>query len=295
MSGPSRAPVSGASDMPDHLRNALVSRRIISSGCQTVPLSGGRTNHLWRVDTAKGSIVIKGYTATDTNPLFSNSPADEARLLTHLHGTGLAPDLLDAFTLPQGPVLVYAHIDGTQWQQDTRKAAHALESLHRTPPLASLPRAPDGSADLTRQTLSILSACNSAEAHTIAALKPRSPVKASGRDALLHGDPVPGNLIATDARIVFIDWQCPQRGDPVNDLALFLSPAMQHVYRGAPLTPSDRQSFLSSFSDPELAPRYHALAPWYHWRMAAYCLWRCETGNRDDRTALALELDALRP
>ncbi|UYV37573.1 aminoglycoside phosphotransferase family protein [Rhodobacteraceae bacterium D3-12] len=275
------------------MREALFSRQIISPTSKVVPLTGGRTNHLWRADTVNGPIVIKSYTKPGNNPLFPNSPDDEERVLRHLHGTALAPDLLDFLHLPHGPVLVYSHIDGSTWHDETSKAARAFEQLHDAPLLPSLPRAPDGSAELTKQTLAILKACKHAKAHTIADLRPTSQVPASGVDCLLHGDPVPGNLITNTDRIVFIDWQCPMRGDPVNDLAIFLSPAMQLIYRGAVLTKAQEESFLKSFTDANLIQRHHALTPWYHWRMAAYCLWRYENGAEEYHAAMTLELAAL--
>ena len=45
--------------------------------------------------------------------------------------------------------------------------------------------------------------------------------------------------------------------------------------------PAEEQRFLSAYGDAETASRYQALAPWFHWRMAAYCLWRASSGATD--------------
>ena len=53
-----------------------------------------------------------------------------------------------------------------------------------------------------------------------------------GHPCLIHGDTVPNNFIQSVDALVLIDWQCPALGDPVLDLAIFLSPAMQQIARG---------------------------------------------------------------
>ena len=74
---------------------------------------------------------------------------------------------------------------------------------------------------------------------------------------------------------------------------MFLSPAMQLLYRGAPLSQLETDRFLSAYPEAETVERYQRLKPWYHWRMSAYCHWRKERGATDYAAALDLELDAL--
>ena len=267
----------------------LAQAGLIPAQARLWPLSGGQTNRLWRVETATGDLVVKLYATTPGNPLFTNDPAAEAALLRHLEGTGLAPRLHAALDTPSGPVLLYAHVGGTPWRDDPLPVARALARLHPLPPPPSLAAAPDGSAALTRQTRAILDLCDPAAARPLRRLEPAGSVPPSGEAALLHGDPVPGNLIRTPGHLVLIDWQCPAAGDPVHDLSLFLSPAMQQVYRGRPLSPADETRFLTAYGDDAAVERYHALAAWFHWRMAAYCLWRTGCGAADYRPALALE------
>ena len=190
---------------------------------------------------------------------------------------------------PFGVVLLYHHVPGKPWREDPGPVARTLARLHRMAPPPGLTPAPDGSAALAAQTLSILALCAGPDADRLRAAAPRGAVPASGATALLHGDPVPGNLILSGGRLTLIDWQCPALGDPVHDLALFLSPAMQQIYRGAPLSVAETARFHTAYADPATTDRYRALAPWFHWRMAAYCLWRAKTGPADYTTGVALE------
>jgi aminoglycoside phosphotransferase (APT) family kinase protein len=59
-----------------------------------------------------------------------------------------------------------------------------------------------------------------------------------------------------------IDWQCPAVGDPCEDIAIFLSPAMQLAYRGTVLSRAEEQVFLTAYSDASTLKRYANIAPW---------------------------------
>ncbi len=284
-------PVPG--DMPAALHQTLVGAGHLPADCVSHPMTGGRTNRLWRASGHGGEIVIKAYAPCDDNPLFSNDPTAEALILHHLKDTGLAPKLHGALDTSLGPVVVYALVHGRPWQQNVAPVARELARLHKSTMPHGLPAAPDGSQALVDQTLAILSLCPEDAAKPITAYRPAGLAPPSGIIALLHGDAVPGNLIDTGTGITFIDWQCPCSGDPVHDLAIFLSPAMQHIYRGAPLSPDEEDSFLSAYGDKLAAARYHALAPWFHWRMAAYCLWRTIRGDADYQLPMAMELERL--
>jgi aminoglycoside phosphotransferase (APT) family kinase protein len=83
-------------------------------------------------------------------------------------------------------------------------------------------------------------------------------------------------VIVDGDRAVLIDWQCPGRGDPVEDLCAFLSPAFQVLYGRAPLAPTEERSFLDTYPDREAVDRLGTLRPFYDHRMLGYCAWRCE-------------------
>ena len=189
--------------------------------------------------------------------------------------------------------IVYAHVPGATWRKDPGLVARTLADLHQIPPPAGLPRGRNGSHDLTQQTRRMLADCRSADAARLRELQPAGTVAQTGQVRLVHGDPVPGNVVVHAGRAVLIDWQSPCLGDPCEDLAIFLSPAMQSVYRKAPLSAGEVSAFLRAYGDTHTVRRYLALRPWFHWRMAAYCLWQEEQGCADYREGLRLELEAL--
>ena len=243
-------------------------------------LEGGRVNTLWRV----GDIVIKQFQETAASPLFPNDPAAEADALRLLAPLGLAPNLL-----AQGEGwLAYSYTAGSTWRDDPAKVAIALRQLHQlNAPQQAFRKGPNGSAELLEQAKGIASLCTSA--------LPAPPPDISlppGPTSLIHGDAVPGNVIVHEGRITLIDWQCPAIGDPAEDLATFLSPAMQWLYRGNVLTPAEVNIFRANSTTETLA-RYDRLAPIYHWRMAAHCLWKAEANKADYAQAMQLELCAL--
>jgi len=287
--------MTNADDLPpETLPPALVAAGIVPPDASWTALEGGRTNRLWRVSRPSGGlVVVKLYRQAAPNPLFPNDPAVELRLLRHLSGHGIAPHPLYFGKTPAGPCLVYAHLAGAAWTRGAYMAAAVLKRLHAIAPPPGLRNAPDGSLALGEQTAAILARCESHAAHAARSLMPRHEVPALGRATLLHGDPVAANMVVGETGARLIDWQCPAIGDPCEDIALFLSPAMQLSYRGAPLDTAERAAFLASYRDPAIIARYRRLAPWYHWRMLAYCLWRHEGGDPGARAAADAEQAAL--
>ena len=78
-----------------------------------------------------------------------------------------------------------------------------------------------------------LSGCRGRE---LAVLRPTTAFAGPVLPRLLDRDVGPGNPIAAGDTPVLIDWQCPGAGDPVDDVAAFLSPAVQILYGYEPLT-----------------------------------------------------------
>lgn len=256
-------------------------------------LSGGRSNFAWKLtpSASRQAVVVKLYKGPARNPLFPNEPEAEAELLRVLEPTGIAPQLLSAFQSPLGACNIYSHIPGQSWSSDAGQVGACMKRLHQMPPPDGLRRVPDGSEQLAAQTAAILSRCTSSE--YLGALKPEGTVAATQQTVLLHGDIVPGNLISNESGLHLIDWQCPAIGDPCEDIAIFLSPAMQHVYRGIPLGSVSNKAFFDAYACAKTQSRYTALAPWYHWRMAAYCQWQTENGQADYAHGRDLEVEAL--
>ena len=250
------------------------------SGVRWRALEGGRVNTLWRV----GQVVVKQYQLLAASPLFPNDPKAEAAALDLFAPLGLSPDLL-----AQGEGwIAYRHLPGKPWRKDTVAVATTLTRLHQVRPLAGFRAAPNGSASLLRHAKSIadLCECNLPSPPPDPAIKP-------AQSCMIHGDAVPGNIIVHQGNMTLIDWQCPAIGDPCEDIATFLSPAMQLLYRGAPLTCNEVAAFRAACPTAAIA-RYDSLAAIYHWRMAAHCLWKAERGAQGYALAAQLELQTLK-
>lgn len=250
-------------------------------------LTGGRSNYVWRT----GRIVVKLYDQSSANPLFANDPACEVAALRALSGTGMVPHLVRFGGFEGHHWLAYAHLKGAPWQHDPAPVARLLGRLHDQPAFEGLSKGANGSALIEAQTEAILAECAAAKA--LRDLRPGHKVPPAKRQTLIHGDPVPGNLVAHDGTLTLIDWQCPKLGDPAEDLALFLSPAMQLLYRGEPLSAEEADAFVAAYPDSQVTARLRTLLPWFHWRMAAYCLWKAERGGVRDQQAMELEIAAL--
>jgi len=146
---------------------------------------------------------------------------------------------------------------------------------------------------LCAQTRGILKDCDSEKAADLLALQPKSTVPPSRVRRLIHGDAVASNIIQGEDEFRLIDWQCPMSGEPSTDIAIVLSPAMQCLHGGPDPDARFRDRLFAAYGEGAVERRYRRLAPWYHWRMAAYCLWKAEQGAHDYGKAMALELSAL--
>lgn len=283
---PAAAPVLGgdrrlAEKPPVSLVQDLVARGVVPASAQWQPLQGGRTNALWVVPGENCALVVKRYALDAATPLFPNEPSAEAQVLNALSASGLVPQILYQGMSQAGPVLVYSHQDGAPWRADPAEAARPLKTLHNLAvphELQGLRHAPDGAKALKDQTLAMLDQIPAQAGAVLRGLEPELNIPPNGESRLLHGDPVPDNIVCPGCgrggNAVLIDWQCPALGDPVLDLALFLSPAMQIITRGAPLSDRERQQFFTAYDDKAAVARLLALQPVFHWRMAAYCLWK---------------------
>jgi aminoglycoside phosphotransferase (APT) family kinase protein len=257
-------------------------------------LHGGRTNRAWRLTGPGRDLVLKLYARDGGNPLFPNDPAAEAICLSHPPLAALAPRLMARGTGDPGAWVLYPWVEGPHWAGDMARAARALRALHRTPAPAGLRRVACDPATLIDAGARFLDLCAGPQARQLSALCPDPPgLPAYAAPVLLHGDPVAANIVIGADGPVFIDWQCPAIGDPCADIAILLSPAMRILYRGGAPRAGDRERFFASYGDAQTATRYHALAPLFHWRMAAYCLWRAGNGAPGYSVAAEGELSAL--
>ncbi|SDX46457.1 Thiamine kinase [Ruegeria halocynthiae] len=254
---------------------------------------GGRTNRVWKVLSGKNDSVLKLYCTGFHNPLFRNDARLEANCLRALGSFGFVPNLRAAGSFGNDSWVYYDHAPGAPWRDDVDGVALLLRKLHQIPVSLNLPNGCNGSDDLDQHAQRILSTCRSGEKASLLAMRPQGHIPPIGDLCLIHGDPVAGNILQSAAGLTLIDWQCPALGDPCEDLAMFLSPAMQQLYRGAPLSEAEVTQFLAAYGQPEITERYRVLRPWLAWRMAAYCLWRIETGAPDYAPAYELEIAAM--
>jgi hypothetical protein len=252
---------------------------------------GGRTNLVWRFVGPDSALMCKLALPGRDTPLFPNRPRDEAAALRALSGTGIAPPLRATLETPWGPCLIYDACPGRPWVRDPGPVGALLSRVHRCAPPEGLRRLSGAFARILAQGDAMLAGL--AKPGHLAAMRPALRAVPEVKALFLHGDPVPGNIIVERGRPMLIDWQCPALGDPVHDLALFLSPAMQVLGRGAPLDASERAAFLQGYGDPDTAHRLALVESALSWRMVVYCAWRVERGHRDYALALAAESDHL--
>lgn len=247
-----------------------------------IALTGGRVNRLWRC----GETIIKAFQPGAATALFPNDCAAEVRALQTFAPHALAPTLQAA----GDGWLAYRWIPGQSWRSGVAEVARMLGALHQT----QLPDHLFVSMDTSGAALEA-SALGQLRAVGLSLMRPlASPEFGEVAKAPLHGDPVPGNIIVGNDHLWLIDWQCPAFGDPAHDLAIFLSPAMQSLYRGIPLTEAEVDAFLSHYPDEAVCQRYLDARPWLHLRIAAHCAVRAGQGASGYAAATRTELLGLK-
>lgn len=297
---------------PDHckvsersLKDAVVQSGLIRYDSRWTLLPGGRTSLVWRVQSGTDDLVCRYRVENRENPLFPSLPGNEIRCLEWLGQTGCAPGLLDAVRAGNGVVLICEYVPGTPWslpastaarEKDVAEVALLLGRIHNARPFPEPCVRPAGSAELRRHAHNILSMCTGEDAMRLHRLEPRCDSVAGCDQALVHGDVVPGNLIRSDNGLVLIDWQCPGVGDPADDIACFLTPGMQMTNGGTVIDARLIEAFMDAYPCRDAIDRYLQLKPLFHWRMAAYCLWRTQFGSPgypEYRKAMEAEITAI--
>jgi thiamine kinase len=281
-------------------------------------LRGGYRNEVVRVRTDQVDVVVKRFVEAPENPMFPTLATHERAALLLLDGTGLAPTPVDAPDRDGDvAVLVYRWVEGPTWPGSARPpdrpvdaTAHTLAAVHAVrasnhDEFRPLLIDPD---DLVEHGRSMLAAAPSDLAdrwRDVAKRWHRRHARASGaRDALVHTDCGPGNQVLADGpggpRVVLIDWQCPGLGDPVDDVATFLSPAMHVLYGVAPLHSHEATRFLAAYDPAGTVDAAIERRAAYHLRIAAYCAHRSGALAETDppvasryRTAFLAECDML--
>ncbi len=253
-------------------------------------LSGGRTNSVWRVQAQSRVYVCKYFANCTNNPIFPNSPRDEITALNALKGAGIAPHLFAVRTRSNIRAVIYEFIDGSIWSEDIDAVSKLMKKLHQFPPPNGLRKVPMGAGNLINQ-IKLLSG---KKFHELEKFLPQIVDSQDVAPVFMHGDPVAGNIVQTEIGARFIDWQCPAIGDPCEDIAIFLSSAMQHLYRGKELTRAQQKEFLNQYGNARVSHRYLQLEPFFRARMTAYCWWKLEQGEAEYKKAAEIELSGLK-
>jgi aminoglycoside phosphotransferase (APT) family kinase protein len=269
-------------------------------------LAGGYRNEVWKIRTPSGTVIEKRYAEDpgSPNPMYPNLPDHEALAMAHLAGTGCAPELVSHLATDgtHGSIVTYRYVSGGPWRRGVADVARLLHRVHHVAP-------PVGMRALHRSAQAAMDHADTMVADTVStplrtrllAARP-SDVSAEQleRPALVHTDCGPGNVIRHRGGILLIDWQCPGLGDPVEDIACFLSPAMMILYDTTPHGKVARRTFLATYDDVDVLDRYHRDGPAWHYRIGAYCVWRAARLARRQpeiagryRRALAAELELL--
>ena len=243
-------------------------------------LAGGYTNQVWKVRRGRDLLIEKQYAEhpPEPNPMYPNLPGHEAIALAHLAGTELVPELV-SFTPAHGhagALLVYRYVAGTQWRRgvgDVARLLHAVHSMSAPTGLRTLHRSAAEARARADEVIDDVPLPDE-RARLTAHRPPVAADRPVGRPSLVHTDCGPGNLVRSRRGLVLIDWQCPGVGDPVEDLACFLSPAMMVLYAAPPHGPAATERFLAAYPDADTVDRYRRDGAAWHYRIAAYCLWR---------------------
>ena len=247
------------------------------------PLPVAYTCRFWKMDVPGRSYIIKEFfPEAEDNPLYPTLPKQEADALSGLARHQLAPDLEVFAVSPVGtPVLVYGY---PAPQDNEIDVAEAAELIGRFAALKELvpghQTVPAGYHEVLWRGDEMLAAIpDSRKAANLKRLRPLDadvPQRAVER-SLVHRSVCLGTILATGAGARLIDWQFAGLGDPVEDIACFVSPGLAMLYGLHPLVAHAEQMFLKHYPDRNTVSRFLEERSAYHWCFACYCLYRHET------------------
>jgi aminoglycoside phosphotransferase (APT) family kinase protein len=238
-----------------------------------VPLTGGVSSDIWRIDTATGPICAKRAlprlrVAADWRaPIERNRFEARWMQLAAEAVPGCAPRVLGQH--PQLGVLAMEYLphhalwkqqlrDGETSLDTARAVGRALVRIH-----AYSAARPALAADFASQAIFFDIRLEpyllaTAAAHPDLAPQLRALVRATEEHAkaLVHGDVSPKNILVDGHRPVFLDAECAVWGDPAFDLAFCL----KHLLLKCLWTPAASPGFLACFE--QLAQAYREGVDW---------------------------------
>jgi hypothetical protein len=238
-------------------------------------LKGGAWNDVFRIRSDKADIVIKRFVNMPEGSLFPNLPHGEALALERLSGLAVAPEPVAFYPETEwGAALVYQFHPGKSWDGNVLPVAQ-LQKRKLGVDTSGFREVPIDCEGILAQGDALFARCeNDHRVEAFRKYRPKARAFAPlGRRVLIHTDVGPTNLIDGPQGVRLIDWQCPAAGDPAEDVASFLAPALQILSFRAPLSLAERMAFLAEYADPAMQERLAVLEPCYVYRMAGYsCL-----------------------
>ncbi len=247
------------------------------------PLPVNYTSRFWRLETPGRVYVVKEFfPGNEDNPLYPTLPHQEADALSVLAGHDLAPELEAYARSPADtPVLVYGYSPPVSDEIDVRDAAGLIGRFAAlTGSVSGHQIVPAGFTEVLERGDAMLSAIpGSRKAANLKRLRPVSGAAGARSPArsLVHRSFCLGTILATGDGARLIDWQYAGLGDPVEDIACFVSPGLAMLYGFHPLVAHAEEMFLQHYPDRTTVERFLEERVAYHWRLAAYCLLRHET------------------
>jgi Phosphotransferase enzyme family len=247
------------------------------------PLPVNYTSRFWRMDVPGRVYVIKEFFPdNEENPLYPTLPHQEADALNVLARHALAPDLEAFATSPTGtPILIYGYAPPKSGEIDVGEAADLIGRFAAmSEPVPGHQTVPAGFHEVLERGDAILAAIphsrkavNLKRLRPVDAAVPRKKIKRS----LVHRSFCLGTIQTTGDGARLIDWQFAGMGDPVEDIACFVSPGLATLYGLHPLVAELEELFLEKYPDQQIVDRFLTERTAYHWCLAAYCLMRNET------------------
>lgn len=243
---------------------------------KTKSLQGGLWNDAVCVEAGEETYVFKTYCQVPKDAFFPNIAADEAKALQRLVGLDISPEFVALW--PEENLLIYKYVEGNTWSGDVAAVARLLVRKEACDP-AGFPLGKLTPHELLAEGDEIFAKCQYAK-------PPSRPIPFDiappTRLSMIHRDIGPNNLVGSGSKLRLIDWQCPTTGDLSEDIYSFLAPAFHIVGERESLTDDEKARFFQALDLPASKARYELLAPYFSWRMAAYCSWRSETHENSE-------------
>ncbi|MEM9635204.1 MAG: aminoglycoside phosphotransferase family protein [Pseudomonadota bacterium] len=253
------------------------------SAARLRPLPVNYTSRFWRLDVPGRTYVVKEFfPGNEDNPLYPTLPEQEADALSVLARHDLAPELEAFGRSPAGtPLLVYGYAPPRTDEIEVREAADLIGRFAALKePVPGHQVVPAGFHEvLARGDEMLASIPESRKAANLKRLRPEDTAVGQ-RDvvrSLVHRSFCLGTILSTGNGARLIDWQYAGLGDPVEDIACFVSPGLAILYGLHPLVAHAEEMFLEHYPDRDTVSRFMEERSAYHWRLAAYCLLRNET------------------